>query len=133
MNRRNLLVMAGALGLVPAAALGQGSDAATLARDAYLFSLPWIEMATTRARVFKRGARPNSIYHRRNLSDHTDRSVTTPNNDTLYSLAWIDLTKGPVTLTIPPSGKRYVSAAILNMFTDNDAVLGTRLNGGAGG
>ncbi|ALL12804.1 DUF1254 domain-containing protein [Caulobacter henricii] len=133
MNRRELLAVAAALGLVPGLARAQGADAATLARDAWLFALPWIEMATTRARVFKRGARPNRIYHRRKLSDHTDRSVTTPNNDTLYSLAWIDLTQGPVTLTIPASGQRYVSAAILNMFTDNDVVLGTRVNGGAGG
>ena len=137
MNRRELLALAGALGfapsLVPNLAQAADADSKTLARDAWLFALPWVEMATTRARVLKRGARVNHIYHRRKLSDHTDRSVTTPNNDTLYSLAWIDLTEGPVTLTIPPSGKRYVSAAILNMFTDNDAVLGTRVNGGLGG
>ncbi len=133
MNRRELLALAGALGFAPGLALAAEDSSATIARDAWLFALPWIEMATTRARVLKRGAQPNRIYHRRKLSDHTDRSVTTPNNDTLYSLAWIDLTQGPVTLTIPPSGKRYVSAAILNMFTDNDAVLGTRVNGGEGG
>ncbi|WP_419254770.1 DUF1254 domain-containing protein [Caulobacter sp. ErkDOM-YI] len=133
MNRRELLALAGALGFAPGLALAAEDPPATIARDAWLFALPWIEMATTRARVLKRGAQPNRIYHRRKLSDHTDRSVTTPNNDTLYSLAWIDLTQGPVTLTIPPSGKRYVSAAILNMFTDNDAVLGTRVNGGEGG
>jgi len=133
MNRRELLAVAGALGFAPGAAIARADDPVTVARDAWLFALPLIEMATTRARVLKRGARPNAIYHRRKLSDHTDRSVTTPNNDTLYSLAWIDLTQGPVSLTLPPSGKRYVSAAILNMFTENDAVLGTRVNGGGGG
>ncbi|WP_419317665.1 DUF1254 domain-containing protein [Caulobacter sp. ErkDOM-E] len=133
MNRRELLAVAGALGFAPGLALAGEDPSATIARDAWLFALPWIEMATTRGRVLKRGARTNRIYHRRDLSDHQDRSVTTPNNDTLYSLAWIDLTQGPVTLTIPPSGKRYVSAAILNMFTDNDVVLGTRVNGGEGG
>lgn len=133
MNRRELLALAGAMGFAPGLAQAAEDPAATIARDAWLFALPWIEMATTRGRVLKRGARPNRIYHRRDLSDHKDRSVTTPNNDTLYSLAWIDLTQGPVTLTIPPSGERYVSAAILNMFTDNDAVLGTRVSGGEGG
>ena len=133
MNRRDLLALAGALGFMPGLSRAEEGNDQAIARDAWLFVLPWIEMATTRARVLKRGARTNRIYHRRSLSNHTDRSVTTPNNDTLYSLAWIDLTQGPVTLTIPPSGKRYVSAAILNMFTDNDAVLGTRVNGNGGG
>lgn len=133
MNRRDLLALAGAMGFMPGLAHAAEGDDPTAARDAWLFALPWIEMATTRARALKRGAKINRIYHRRALSNHTDRSVTTPNNDTLYSLAWIDLTQGAVTLTIPPSGQRYVSAAILNMFTDNDAVLGTRVNGGGGG
>jgi hypothetical protein len=59
--------------------------------------------------------------------------VTTPNNDTLYSSAWIDLSRGPVTLTLPRAGDRYLSVAGMNMFTDNDFVLGTRTTGGEGG
>ena len=138
MHRRELLALAGALGLAPSLARAavqekQGGDA-TAARDAYLYALPLIEMATTRARLFKApGAAINRLSHTRVLSDHTARWVTTPNNDTLYSSAFLDLSKGAATLTIPPMGKRYYSVAVMDMFTNNNVVLGTRTIGGEGG
>jgi hypothetical protein len=60
-------------------------------------------------------------------------AITTPNNDTLYSQAFIDLTHGPVTLAIPDMGDRYQSVAIMDMYTNNNAVLGRRTPGGAAG
>lgn len=138
MNRRELLALAWALGLAPSlarAAVQEKMDGdATAARDAYLYALPLIEMATTRARLLKTpGAAINRLSHTRALSDHTARWVTTPNNDTLYSSAFLDLSKGAATLTIPPMGKRYYSVAVMDMFTNNNVVLGTRTIGGEGG
>lgn len=133
MNRRELLAAAGALGLVPTFAKAADGDA-TAARDAYLYALPLIEMATTRARVLKApGATVNALAHTRVLADHASRAVTTPNNDTLYSTAFLDLTKGPAALTIPALGQRYYSVAVMDMFTNNNVVLGTRTVGGQGG
>jgi hypothetical protein len=133
MNRRDLLMMAGAMGLAPTLARAAEGDA-TAARDAYLYALPLIEMATTRARVLKApGAAINRLSHTRVLADHTSRAVTTPNNDTLYSTAFLDLTQGPLTLTIPALGPRYYSVALMDMFTNNNVVLGTRTVGGEGG
>ncbi len=133
MNRREMLIMAGVLGLAPGLAHAQGNDAAA-ARDAWLYALPLIEMATARARMLKMpGAAINALNHSRTLTDHTGRAVTTPNNDTLYSTAFLDLTKGPVTLTIPVTGTRYYSVAVMDMFTNNNVVLGTRTVGGEGG
>ena len=43
-------------------------------------------------------------------------AITTPNNDTLYSQAWIDLSSGPVRITVPPTGGRYFSLALMDMF-----------------
>ncbi|WP_297506346.1 DUF1254 domain-containing protein [uncultured Caulobacter sp.] len=133
MNRRELLALAGALGLSPALARAAEGDA-TAARDAYLYALPLIEMATSRARLLKApGAAVNRLTHTRTLSDHTARWVTTPNNDTLYSAAFLDLTQGPLTLTIPALGARYYSVAVMDMFTNNNVVLGARTVGGEGG
>ncbi|MBO9558762.1 MAG: DUF1254 domain-containing protein, partial [Caulobacter sp.] len=50
-----------------------------------------------------------------------------------YSIAFLDLTHGPATLVVPPLGERYWSAAIMDMFTNNNAVLGQRTVGGEGG
>ena len=135
MNRRQLLLSAGAAGLVGLGglALAQGFQISTAA-EAWLYALPLIEMATTRARVLKApGAAINTLTHGRTLADHNARAVTTPNNDTLYSTAFLDLTQGPVTLTVPATGARYWSAAVMDMFTNNNAVLGLRTVGGEGG
>ncbi|MDQ0462427.1 hypothetical protein QO010_000175 [Caulobacter ginsengisoli] len=136
MDRRELLIGSGAgllaLALARPSFASPGVDEAT-ARNAWLYALPLIEMATTRARHMKQGLPINRLFHTRKLADHTARTVTNPNNDTLYSISWLDLTTGPVILTIPPMGDRYYSAAVMDMFSNNNAVLGSRTVGREGG
>jgi hypothetical protein len=138
MNRREILTAAAVIGLVPAArAFAAAGDLRGAAREAYLYCLPLIEMAAARDRMLHehgdgQPAGLNFFKPTRQLVGPKNRTITTPNNDTLYSSAWLDLTKGPVTLTIPPS-ERYVSVALLNMYSDNDAILGTRTTGNGGG
>ncbi|HEY3799705.1 MAG TPA: DUF1254 domain-containing protein [Caulobacteraceae bacterium] len=103
------------------------------AEAAWMFALPLIEIATTRARSQATGTRMNVFGHMRRLADHNARGVTTPNNDTFYSTAQVDLCAGPVTITLPPSGERYLSLALMDAYTNNFAVLGTRTTGGEGG
>ena len=131
MKRRDLLASMVALGLVPALpALAADGDLKTAAMNAWLFSLPLIEMANARTRT---AGQVNRLVHRRTLNSWQDRAITAPNNDTLYSSAWLDLTKGPLTLTLPAVGKRYASVHILNMYSDTDAVLSQRTIGENGG
>jgi hypothetical protein len=59
--------------------------------------------------------------------------VTTPNVDTIYANAFIDLTGGPAKLTLPDLGDRYGSLALMSMWSDNFAVLGSRTTGQRGG
>ena len=75
----------------------------------------------------------NSFAHRRILSDHRHRLVTTPNHDTLYSSAVVDLSAGPATLTVPRFDGRYYSLAFMDAYTNNFAYIGTRATGGEGG
>jgi hypothetical protein len=103
------------------------------AEAAWMFALPLIEIATTRARSQATGTRMNVFGHMRRLADHNARGVTTPNNDTFYSTAQVDLSAGPVTITLPPSGERYLSLALMDAYSNNFAVLGTRTTGGEGG
>lgn len=136
MDRRALMIGSGAalLASTPAgrAAAGPGADEAA-AQNAWLYALPIIEMAATRARHMSQGIPSNHLFHARKLADHSSRTVTNPNNDTVYSIAWLDLTPGPVTLTIPPMGERYYSVAVMDMYTNNNVVLGSRTIGNAGG
>src|SRR5579864_2419641 len=131
MTRRKFFLGAAAAALAPHAAFAGSPDLKMIARDAYLYVLPLLEMAATRDRLLARGASQNVIYHRRELADASSRSVTSPNNDTLYSAGWLDLTQGPVTATLPDVGQRYFSLQLMDMYTNNFAVLGTRTTGSA--
>ena len=126
-----------ALGAGPAASLEGGPDLERL-RAAFLYAFPifefartaWIQAAATPQRPEHRF---NQVAHRKTLADHANRNVTTPNNDTVYSSARIDLSNGPALLEIPSLSDRYFSVAFLNAFTDNFAYIGTRATGGVGG
>ncbi|MBU6165787.1 MAG: DUF1254 domain-containing protein [Alphaproteobacteria bacterium] len=107
-------------------------------RRAFRFGFAPYEMLRTRqaqsARVAAAGMGTgiNALIPRLALADAGSREVTTPNNDTLYGSAWLDLSQGPVIFTIPPLG-RYHSAALMGITSDVAAVLGTRTVGAAGG
>lgn len=109
------------------------TDLRTAAREAWIYTLPLIEVATTRQRGQALGQRMDVFAHVRHLANHKHRAVTTPNNDTLYSTAQIDLSAGPVTITLPPTGSRYFSLALMDAYTNNFAILGTRTTGTEGG
>ncbi len=94
-------------------------------QQAFHFAFPLYAMARTRA-----GAGPaNTLVTRTTLADATSRNVTTPNNDTLYASAWLDLAAGPVIFTLPEMPGRYHSASIMNMAGDSLAILGSRTGG----
>lgn len=103
-----------------------------IAFDAWMYTLPLIETAGARASAVKVG-KPNTIGRKRDLGSPKNRRVTTPNNDTLYASSWIDLSSGPVQITLPATGDRYASVAFMDMYTNNFAVLGSRTTGPDGG
>lgn len=71
------------------------------------------------------GVAVNEVAHIRDLSDHTSRRVTTPNADTLYSSAVLNLSSGPVELILPDAPDRYVSVMVMDIFTDIIDLVGT--------
>ncbi|WP_312163668.1 DUF1254 domain-containing protein [Phenylobacterium sp.] len=97
--------------------------------EAWIFGLPLIEIASTRANSAGFGGAINTFGHMRNLATHKMRAVTTPNNDTLYTSGQIDLSAGPVTISLPAAGERYLSLALMDAYTNNFAILGTRTTG----
>jgi hypothetical protein len=54
------------------------------------------------------------FYHRREPYDVEKQTVVRGNRDTLYSEAVFDLDAGPVTVTMPDAGKRFMSLMALN-------------------
>ncbi len=133
MNRRqfaqSLTTGAAALALGAPSAFAQSPASI---RAAFLYGFAPYVMARTAARSAA-DAGFNCFGHRGTLADHTARNVTTPNNDTLYSSAWVDLTGGPVEFVAPSVLGRYFSVAFMSAFTDNFRIIGTRATGGRGG
>ena len=105
----------------------------TAARDAFLYALPLTEIATVRANMLGAGIPAGRFFALKGLATPKDRFVTTPNVDTIYANAFIDLSQGPATLTLPALGERYGSISLMSMFSDNFAVLGSRTTGQEGG
>ena len=63
------------------------------------------------------GVKQNSLgkfYHYRELFSVDDQTVIRGNRDTLYSSAVFDLDAGPVTITFPDAGKRFMSLMAVN-------------------
>lgn len=74
----------------------------------------------------------NTWFHDRLPASVNYASFTTPNADTLYSQAWIDLRGGPVELVIPAMGDRYYTAHLLDAHS-NAVNLSSRTVGPEGG
>ena len=98
MDRRSLL--AGGATMIGALAFSRRAFAATpslqaVARDAWLYSVPLVEVTNVRRRILAAGP-ANTFVHNRDLTNVKTQKVTAPNNDTMYSRAMLDLRGGPV-------------------------------------
>lgn len=116
--------------------------------DAVRYTLPLYEMARMRAATCPRrdsagqfaASQPesavrwiNHFIHTRQLLGPQHRQVVTPNNDTLYSNAWLDLSQGPLVLDVPDSQGRYYVLGLLDFYTNPFGYIGTRTTGGGAG
>lgn len=75
----------------------------------------------------------NAFHHIERLTTPKDVTVPTPNNDTLYSVAWLDLNTEPLVLTVPKMDKRYHVFHLMDFYTSTFDYPGSSTNGGGGG
>src|SRR5262252_7229891 len=100
------------------------SEATAIAEEAYIFGYPLVLMDITRGvstSVSKAGttkAPINQLCHLRAFPDYTFNDVVSPNADTLYSTAWMDLTAEPLILSVPDVGKRYYLMPMFDAWTN---------------
>ena len=107
---------------------------------AYLYGYPLV-MAEATERVMtapaaiaahRTGSAPvNRFGHMRDYPDTGFKAVVVPNADTLYSPAWLDLSREPVLLHTPDMHGRWVLMAVLDGWSNVFAALGTRNYGSA--
>ena len=109
-------------------------NAYTLGVQAYIYAFPWSYMAEARwTRSEPVGHQANRFDHVRKLEDASHVTGGAPNNDTLYSRAWVYLKDEPVILTAPAITDRYHSVEMADFMDDNFAYVGRRATGDGGG
>jgi hypothetical protein len=113
-----------------------GGEISRVAADAYIFGYPLVlmdatrQIATATAIPTATRAPTNCFAHLREFPDPSFTSVVSPDVDTLYSVAWLDLTEQPVVLRLPDMGRRYYLMQCLDAWTNVFAAPGTRSTGG---
>lgn len=112
-------------------------EATEVGRQAHVYGFPLLEIVRVRREMTSvrcpdeiGNAPVNAFSNVPRFADASARTVVAPNTDTLYSIAHLDLGKGPLVLSHPKMGKRYFSFAMLDPYTNVIATPGTREDGG---
>lgn len=111
-------------------------QSAILAAQAYIYGYPLMEYQRVRQTV----GTVNTLY---SLTSFANPDVDPiwlaigggkrPNVDTFYSLAELDLSNGPVVLSIPDMGDRYFSFQLTDPYTNVSGYIGSRTTGSGPG
>jgi hypothetical protein len=76
----------------------------------------------------------NHIKNEARVFTYKDTAIVTPNSDTPYSFAWLDLRAEPIVLSVPPVEKdRYFAVQLEDGNTYNFGYIGSRATGNDGG
>ena len=130
-----LLSLALASGSTRAAETISEQDAHAIGVQAYLYFYPLVTMDLTRKQLTN-VVKPEGLSAPMNTFANVPayptadmKVVVRPNFDTLYSSAWLDLTKEPMIVSAPDTRGRYYLLPILDMWTDVFASPGWRTTG----
>jgi hypothetical protein len=115
-------------------------EARKIGVEAVVYGLPLVVMdATMRVSTNVPGPQPNAhapVNQFGNMSKYpsaSDHTVVRMNIDTLYSWAWLDLSKEPIVLSLPDTHGRYYMMPMLDAWTNVFASPGTRTTGNQAG
>jgi hypothetical protein len=111
-----------------------------IARDAYIYSYAMLEnYQTLRTQAVDKNAAGyvggfNVYRHFSEPATPDNKDIVSPNNDTPYSWAWLDLRAEPMVISVPAVPReRYYVIQWIDLFTYNFAYIGVRATGfGAG-
>ncbi len=115
-------------------------DVAKISEEAFIYGYPMVANYGVMYEMFQDKSSSNykttlnQLYNEARVFTPADTAVVTPNSDTPYSLAGLDLRAEPLVLCLPAVQKgRYYSVQFVDMYTFNYAYLGSRTTGNGPG
>ena len=101
---------------------------------AYVYGFPLVMMdltreAATAATVGEMTAPPNQFSVMTTYPDASFRAVARTGLDSLFAVAWADLEKEPLVLSVPDTRDRYYVIALFDMWSNVFASIGKRTTG----
>jgi hypothetical protein len=115
-------------------------EARSIAKDAYIYGVPMVAQYKTMYAFSVDKNNPqykgpfDSILNIARVFTPADTAFVTPNSDTPYSFAGLDLRAEPAVITIPRMEKsRYFVFQLMDLYTFNFAYIGSRPTGNEGG
>ncbi|PTR30685.1 hypothetical protein C8K36_102538 [Rhodococcus sp. OK519] len=93
-----------------------------------VFNLSQVQRFVTTGVGANAAAPFNSFSHAANLAGPEDTFVSI-NNDTVYSMAQLDLSVGPLLLSVPDTSDAYFVLQFVDAWTNNFAYIGKRATG----
>ncbi|MFD6195794.1 DUF1254 domain-containing protein [Mycobacteriaceae bacterium NPDC060252] len=110
-------------------------EAKAIALDAYVYGYPLVTMEMTRRvmtnvdKIAAPRAPMGQLMRMREYPNASFRDVTAPNADTLYTNAFVDVSKEPYVLSLPEANDRYSLFPMLDGYTNVFEVPGKRTTG----
>lgn len=116
----------------------QKDSVLTIADAAFTYGLPLVLLDITKSQLLRGTSTDtavsfNKFIHVREFLNNSDTTVVRPNADTYYSIAWLDLTGGPVLMHLPRTDSTYYMMPMLDGFTNVFESPGTRNKDTTGG
>ncbi len=116
------------------------AEARAVAEEAYLYGFP---MVVGYAVMYKFFIDPNSgqykapinqLHNEARVFTPKDTGISTPNSDTPYSMAMLDLRTEPFVMCMPEIEKaRYYDVQLVDLYSDNYGYMGSRATGNDAG
>ena len=110
------------------------------AEEAYLYGLPMIVGYSVLNKFFidrdsgQFKAPINTLSNEARVFTPKDTAISTPNSDTPYSMAMLDLRAEPMVLCMPEIEKaRYYDVQLVDLYTNNYGYIGSRTTGNGAG
>lgn len=117
----------------------------SLGMQAYVYGFPWVYLSWLRwlwttaggkALQEKQGltlpwAPINTFFRSPVLANPSTQTGGSPNTDTLYAVAWLDVRDEPIVISVPEVTDRYYTLEMACIDSDNFAYVGTHVTGTA--